>query len=75
MKDIFFNFEHIRKYYDTILFGTSQRKVILYNAYYAQMRKFLDNYKKEVAYSKKKGMTDENAAEPFTFLLYIKLST
>ena len=50
-------------------------KVILYNTYYVEMRKFLDNYKKEIAYSKKKDITNKNATELFTFLLYIKLST
>ena len=75
MKDKFFSFEYIRKYHDAILFSTSQRKIISCNTYYIEMRKFLDNYKKEIAYGKKKGMTDKNATAPFTFPLYIKLST
>ena len=33
MKDKIFSFEHVRKCYDTILFGASPRKVILCNYY------------------------------------------
>ena len=38
------------------------------------MRKFLDDCKKEVASSKKKGLTNENTVEPFTSPLCVNLS-
>lgn len=65
----------MRKYHDDILFGASQINVILCNSYYVEMRKFLENHKKKVAYGKKNGCTDENAVEPFAFPLCVKLST
>ena len=55
MKNIKLSFEHIRKNHNTILIYTSQWKVFLYNSYYIEMREYLNNSKKEVASSKKKG--------------------
>ena len=43
-----YSFEYIWKYHDAILFGASQANAILSSTYYIEMRKFLDNYKKEV---------------------------
>ena len=74
-KDKCFSFDRTRKHHDATLFGASQRKVTLCNAHCVEMRKFLDDCKKEVTCGKKNGLTDENAAEPFTFHLCIKLST
>ena len=74
VKDKIFSFEHVRKYHDNILFGTSQRNVISCDSYCVEMRKFLNNYKKEVAYGKKNDLIDENSTEPFTFPLHVKLS-
>ena len=45
------------------------------STYYVEMRKFLDNYKKDAASAKKDGKTDESAAELFTFPLYAFLVT
>ena len=61
------SFEHVRKYHDAMLFGASQDNAILSSTYCIEMRKFLDDYKKEVASAKKEGKTDESAAEPFAF--------
>lgn len=74
MKDKTCSFDYVRKYHNAMFFGTSQQNVILCNSCCIEMRKFLDNYKKDIASVKKKDLTDENAAEPFTLPLHIKLS-
>ena len=73
--DKLYSFEHIRKYHDAMLFGASQSRAILTNNYYVEVRKFLDDRKKEVASAKKEGKTDESAAEAFSFPLYTQLCT
>ena len=52
MKEKIFSFEHVRKCHDAILFGGIKRNAMLCNSYYVEMRKFIDNCKKEVAYGK-----------------------
>ena len=47
----------------------------MHSAYYVEVRKFLDNYKKEVVWAKKDSKTDESAAEQFSFPLCIFLAT
>ena len=42
-------FEHIRQYHEAVLFGASERGVTLPSTYHIDMKKFLDNYKKEIA--------------------------
>ena len=53
MKDKIFSFEHVRNHHDAILFGARQRNAISCNSYHVEMRTFLDDYKKEVAYGNK----------------------
>ena len=48
-KDRIIRFEHICKYHDAVLFGVSGRGVTLPGTYHIEMKKFLYNYKKEVA--------------------------
>ena len=48
-KDRIMSFEHICKYHDAVLFGASERGVNLSATYHIEIKKFLDNYKKEVA--------------------------
>ena len=58
-----------------MLFGASQANAILSSTYCIEMKKFLDNCKKEVVSAKKDDKTDESAAEPFAFLLHALLAT
>ena len=55
-KDRIMSYEHIRKFHDAMLFGASEKGVNLSGTYLIEMKKFLDNYKKEVASKKKKGL-------------------
>ena len=55
-KDCIMSFEHIYKYHDAMLFGAPEKGVTLPATYHIEMKKFLDNYKKEVASRKKKGL-------------------
>ena len=48
-KDYIMSFEHIYKYHDAVFFGASEKEVTLPGTYHIEMKKFLDNYKKEVA--------------------------
>ena len=50
------SYEYIRKFHNTMLFGASEKGVTLLGTYPIEMEKFLDNYKKEVASKKKKGL-------------------
>ena len=64
------SYEHIRKFHNTMLFGASEKGVNLSGTYLIEMKKFLDNYKKEVASKNKEGAVDESNTDPFTFPLY-----
>ena len=55
-KDRIMSYEHIRKFHNAMLFGASEKGVNLSGTYLIEMKKFLDNYKKEVASKKKKGL-------------------
>ena len=48
------SYEHICKFHNAMLFGASEKGVTLPGTYLIEMKKFPDNYKKEVA-SKKRG--------------------
>ena len=63
-------FESIRKYHDSLLFGSEMQSTTLCKSYYIEVSKYLGNYKKEVAAGKKTGMLDEYDADEFSFELY-----
>ena len=73
------SFEHICKYYDVVLFGASERGVTLPGTYQIEMKNFVDDYKKEVAENKKKGLLMKakriHSYFPFTGLLQIGFET
>ena len=69
-KDCIMSFEHICKFHDAMLFGASEKRVTLPAIYLIEIKKFLDNYKKEVASKKKEVLVDKNNTDPFTFPLY-----
>ena len=48
-KDQIMSFKHIYQYHDAVLFVASEKGVILLGTYHFEMKKVLDNYKKEVA--------------------------
>ena len=58
-----------------MLFGASERNVIVSNNYYMSIKKHLENYKKEVGACKKDIKSDKNDSDPFTFPLHMMLAT
>ena len=63
------SYEHIRKFHNAMLFGASEKGVTLPHTYLIEMKKFLDNYKKQVA-KRKEGAVDESNTDHITFPLY-----
>jgi hypothetical protein len=68
-KDYVYSYETIRKYHDSILYGAEVLKACLPGSYHAEMKSFLDNYKKEFQGAKKAGNVDETESDPFSFSL------
>ena len=64
------SFDHIYRFHDATLFGASENEVTLPVTNLIEMKKFLDNYKKEIAFKKKEGAIDESYTNPLTSLLY-----
>ena len=50
------SYEHIRKFYDAMIFEASEKGETLPPTYLTVMKNFLENYKKEVASKNKKGL-------------------
>ena len=48
-KDRIMSYQHTCKFHDAILFGASEKVDTLPGTYLIEMKKFFDNYKKEVA--------------------------
>ena len=46
-KDYMMSFEHNCKYHNAMLFGASEKGVTFPGTYHIEIKKFLDNYKKE----------------------------
>ena len=74
MDDKLMSFETIRKYHDSLLFGSGMQGEQLCREYFVDMKKYLDNYKKEVAQGKKDGMVEDFDADEMTYELYRLLS-
>ena len=68
--DKLFSHVHVRKYHDAILWGAEQVGFCLSSSYQQDMKKFLDNYKKEFQSWKDKGLVSGSDADPFSFSLY-----
>ena len=64
------SFEYIRKFHDAMLFRASEKGVTLPVVYFIEMKKLVDNHKKEVASKKEEVAVDESNTDPFTFPLY-----
>ena len=56
----------LRKFHDAILFGAKKANEQLPKAYYEEMEKYLDAFKKETVEARKDGMLDEQEADPIT---------
>ena len=54
-KDCIMSYEHVRKFHNAMLFGASEKGVTFPPTNLIKVKKFLDNYKKEVASKKRKG--------------------
>ena len=66
-----YSFSHLRKFYDSILFGAHRARVALPEIYEMEMKKaFLDSVKKEKTKAKKRGEVEEKEADPISFELY-----
>ena len=63
------SYEHICKFHDAMLFGAPEKGETLPGTYLSEMKKVLDNCKKEEN-PKKEGVVDESSTDPFTFTLY-----
>ena len=63
--------EHIRKFVDAVKWGSAMVKQNLPKVFYAETDAYLAAYKKEFAGAKKKGLTDETAADPMCSVLYL----
>ena len=69
-KPIHYSYSHLRKYYDSVLFGAYRAKVALPEIYEMEMQGFLDSVKKEKVKAKKRGEVEEKEADPISFELY-----
>lgn len=67
---IYYSFDHLRMYLDSIKHGAKRAKVALSSHYEMEMKRFTDSMKKENVNAKKKGVVDENAADPIEMPLY-----
>ena len=74
-EDRIMGFDHIRKFHDALLFGASERKSSMSPLYHVEMKKFLAQYKKEVAANRKTGNVDEYDSDPFSFQLVRQLAS
>ena len=57
---------NLRKYKDSILWGSGQAKCPLPSLFYDEMDKFLKSFKKETKKAAKDGLLDENEADPIS---------
>ena len=69
-KPIYYSYSHIRKYHDTILFGSHRAKVPIPEIYELEILGYIDSTKKEKTGAMKRGELDEKDADPITFELY-----
>jgi hypothetical protein len=60
----------LRKYHDAILWGASETHSLLPRAYFDEMDKFLQSYRKETVDAKKEGKLDEQEADPISWSLF-----
>ena len=69
-RDRIISFENFCKVYFSMIFGAPEQGVPLPITFLIHMKKFLDNYKKQVASKKKEEAVDESNPDPLTFPLY-----
>ena len=69
-EEIYYSYDHLRKYKDAVLFGAKRQKVKLGDNFKVQMEAFMDSLKKENQKAKKNGQCTEQEADPITFPLY-----
>ena len=74
-EDRIMGFDHIRKFHDALLFGASEKKTRMSDLYNIEMKKYLAQYKKEVAANRKTGKVDEYDSDPFSFQLVRQLAS
>ena len=65
-----YSFVHIRKYHDSILYGSKKAETELPRRYHNEMKSYLKSVKKEKQTAKSKGELDEEDADPINFALY-----
>ena len=65
-----YGFDNLRKYHDAILYGSKLAEVPLPPEYRANMKTYLDTFKKETTKAKSEGKTKEQDADPIPFALY-----
>ena len=64
------SFSNIRKINDAVLYGAEQAGERLPRAYYAEMDKFLQSFKKETTKARKDGNLDEKECDPISWSLF-----
>jgi len=65
-----YGYDNLRKYHDAILYGSKLAEVPLPAEYRANMKTYLDTFKKEATKAKSEGKTKEQDADPIPFALY-----
>ena len=68
--NVFYSYDHLRKYKDAILFGAKRARCSLPTNYDSEMDPFMQSLKKENQSKKKLGQVTEKEADPISFPLY-----
>ena len=72
--EVFYSYDHLRKYKDAILFGAKRNHSALPSNYEAEMAPFMESFKKENQSKKKLGQVKEQEADPISFALFRHIS-
>ena len=67
---LFYSYDHLRKYKDAILFGAKRARCSLPAQYDTEMEPFMNSLKKENQSKRKLGQVTEKEADPISFPLY-----
>ena len=70
---ILYSFDHLRVYLDSIKHGAKRAKVSFPCHYEMEMKRYTDSMKKENVNAKKKGVVDEQEADPIELPLYCQI--
>ena len=68
--EVFYGFDHLRKYKDAVLFGAKRSRTTLSSQFYAEINPFIESLKKENQSKRKLGQLTEKEADPISFPLY-----